>query len=103
MIGILANECQEVNTHIHSLTVRTCNKSPTGSRNGEFCVDARGHNEYQNIWTATSEERLKCARKIENHFDLFAVAVHFGLRSFVHHTPIDGSRSLWIRLVTGFY
>ena len=69
-----------------------------------FCVDAmvRGHHEYQNIWTATSEKRLKCARKIENRFDLFAVAVHFGLRSLVHHTPIDGSRSLWIRLVAGF-
>ena len=62
----------------------------------------RGHHEYQNIWAATSEERLKCAHKIGNCSDLFAVAVHFGLRSLVHCTPINGSRSLWIRQVTGF-
>ena len=74
MIKILTNECQEVNTHIHSLTVRICNKSLTGEM-VSFCVNAMvcGHHEYQNIWTATSGERLKCAREIGNHCDLFAV------------------------------
>ena len=52
-----------------------------------FCdVDAmvRGYHGYQDIWTATSGERLKCAHKIKNRSDLFAVAVHFGLYSLVH-------------------
>ena len=53
-----------------------------------LCVDAmvRGHHEYQDIWTATSGERLKCAHKIGNHSDLFSVAVHFGLHSLVYCT-----------------
>ena len=53
-----------------------------------FCVDAmmRGYHEYQDICTATSGERLKCARKIGYSFDLFAVAVHFGLHSLIHCT-----------------
>ena len=98
VIKTLANECQEVNAHVHSLTVRACNTSLTGEM-ASFCVEAmvRGHHEYQNIWTAISGERLKCARKIGNRSDLFAVAVHFGLRSLVHCTPIDSSRSVWIR------
>ena len=51
-----------------------------------FCVDAmvRGYHEYQNIWTVTSGERLKCALEIRNRSDLFAIAVHFGLHSLVH-------------------
>ena len=51
-----------------------------------FCVDAMvcGYHEYQDIWTATSGERLKCARKFGNRSDLFAV--HFGLHSLIHCT-----------------
>ena len=54
-----------------------------------FCdVDAMVHSYhgYQDIWTAISGERLKCAHKIENCSDLFAVAAHFGLHSLVHCT-----------------
>ena len=64
-----------------------CTKSPRDTL-GEivsFYVGAimRGYHEYQDIWTATSGERLKCAR---NRSDLFAVAVHFGYHSLVHCT-----------------
>ena len=51
----------------------------------EFCVDAMlhgGYHEYQDIWTATSGERLKCACKIGNRSDfLFA---YFSLHSLIH-------------------
>ena len=84
-------ECQEVNTHVHS-TRYTRVKRLLLNATGEiasFCVDAMvrgGYHEYQDIWTDTSGERLKCARKIGNRSDLFAVAVHFGLHSLVHCT-----------------
>ena len=79
-IKILANECQEVNAHVQ-LTVLTCKKCRL--EKWRVFAKVRGYHEYQDIWTATSGERLKCARKIRNHSDLFAVAVHFSFHSLV--------------------
>ena len=63
------------------------NRCATEEMAASFCdAVVRGYHEYQGSWTATSGERLKCARKIENHSDLVAVAVHFGFHSLVHCT-----------------
>ena len=52
-----------------------------------FCMDVvvRGYHEYQDVWTATSGERLKCAHKIGNRSEV-SVAVHFGFHSLIHCT-----------------
>ena len=81
VIKILVIECQEVNAHVH-LTVY---KFPRNWRNGEFLWECNGAWLPQ-VWTATSGERLKCARKIRNRSDLVAVAVHFGFHFLVHYT-----------------
>ena len=65
-----------VRVHVHStVDQRTCIKMRW--RNGKFYVDTmvRGYHEYQDIWTAASGEKLKCAHEIGNYSDLFAVAV----------------------------
>ena len=62
-----------------------------------LCVDAmvRGHHEYQDIWTATSGERLKCAHKIGNHSDLIYLLLLFPLAFTLTLTVriMDGQRS----------
>ena len=82
-----------MNTHIHYRSATRL----------EFCVDAMlhgGYHEYQDIWTATSGERLKCACKIGNRSDFYLLTSAFTL-SFTARI-IDGLRSLWIRYVAGF-
>ena len=46
----------------------------------------RGYHEYQDIWTAASGEKLKCARDIGNRSDLFAVAVVKNEKTIGHLT-----------------
>ena len=83
----LANEFQEVNIHVHSI-VFTYKKLPTGEI-ASFVWMVHGYYMatriswllygYQNIWTATSGERLTCAHKKGDRFDSIYLLLLFTL------------------------
>ena len=85
MNKILVNEYQDVNAHVHSTVCKSPRDWPDMEKWQVFvwmqwCM----YHEYQGIWTATSGERMKFARKIGNCFDLVAVAIHFSFHSLIH-------------------
>ena len=45
-----------------------------------------GYHEYQSVWKAALDEKLKCVREVENRSDMFAVAV-VNVGEIVRHLP----------------